>query len=312
VQVIKIGEGLDPAIYDSKVTWSDNSGSIHLYNIITKKDTKISSASANYPAIYENKLVWRDEISGTPRLTVYDISSGTSSYITKNVDDTSIPAIYGNRILWSANYNSSNYNYNVYMQDISTSKQTRIAAGNSPDIYDSKVTYGYEDDEGRNIIVYDINTKKAINIQSGSQLFNPHIYGNKVIWSNLYTRLGFIQMYDLVTEKTIDVTNDNTFSGDPDNPDAGADTGTHARINEDKIVYSKSSNDRFGNAGVYIYDISSAKSTLIYKYPEQVYTTPDIYGNTVVWGIDSSLSNTNDTGIYLSTLKSRSNGLQCK
>ena len=79
----------------------------------------------------------------------------------------------------------------------------------NPDIYDTKITYGYEDEDGRTIAVYDINTKETINVHSSSQIFSPHIYGNKVIWPDFHTRDGYIQMYDLITKKTIDVTSDN-------------------------------------------------------------------------------------------------------
>ncbi|MGB9927557.1 MAG: PKD domain-containing protein [Methanosarcina sp.] len=308
-QITKIGEGRDPAVYDNKVTWSDTSGRIHIYDLITKKDTKISSSSSSHPAIYGNKMVWHDESSGTPRLTVYDIPSGARSYITKDVDSTTIPAIYGNRIVWSANYNETTYNYKVYMRDISTSKQTKIADGNNPDIYNTRIAYGFEDlnVDGRTIAIYDLNAKKTINAYSSSQVFNPRIYGNKVIWSNFYTRSGFIQMYDLVNKNTIDVTSDNTGNTLPgyEGSDAGDDTGTHIDIYGDKIVYSKSGNDQFGCAGVYVYDIPSAKSSPVYIYPRGTYTTPDIYNNTIVWGIDENFGEATDTGIYLYKLEAK-------
>jgi PGF-pre-PGF domain-containing protein len=307
-QVTRIGNGSDPAIYGSKVVWTD-SGVIHVYDLTSKTDTTVSSSAASHPAIYGNKLVWHDESSGVPRLTVYDIPSGARSYITKDVDNYSIPAIYGNRIVWSANYNESSYNYNVYMRDISTSTQTKITEGNSPDIYDTKITYGYEGEDGRIIAVYDINTKETIDIHSSSQVFSPYIYGNKVIWSDFYSRDGYIQMYDLVTKKTIDVTSDNTGNTlsivneyGYDVVDAGDDTGTHININGDKIVYSKSGDDQFGYAGVYVYDIPSVKSTPVYIYPRGTYTTPDIYNDTIVWGIGSSYGGVNDTGIYICDL----------
>ncbi|HEY3361797.1 MAG TPA: PGF-pre-PGF domain-containing protein [Methanosarcina sp.] len=307
-QVTRIGNGSDPAIYGSKVVWTDN-GVIHLYDLTSKTDTTVSSSTASHPAIYGNKLVWHDESSGVPRLTVYDIPSGARSYITEDVDNYSFPAIYGNRIVWSANYNESSYNSNVYMRDISTSTQTKIAEGNSPDIYDTKITYGYEDADGRNIAVYDINTNETINVHSSSQIFSPYIYGSKVIWPNFYSRDGFIQMYDLVTKKTIDVTSDNTGNTLPEYAgvitDAGDDTGTHIDINGDKIVYSKSGNDQFGYAGVYVYDIPSAKSTPVYIYPRGTYTTPDIYNDTIVWGIGSNYDwygAVKDNGIYMSDL----------
>ncbi|MCO5383494.1 MAG: PGF-pre-PGF domain-containing protein [Methanosarcina barkeri] len=304
----RIGNGSDPAIYGSKVAWTD-SGVIHVYDLTAKTDTTVNSSAASHPAIYGNKLVWHDESSGVPRLAVYDIPSGARTYITKDIDDRSIPAIYGNRIVWSANYNESNYNYNVYMRDISTSTQTKIAEGSDPDIYDTKIAYGYEDSYGRTIAVYDINTNETINVHSSSQVFSPHIYDNKVIWPDFYTRGGYIQMYDLITKKTIDVTSDNTGNTlsiindyGYDVVDAGDDTGTHIDINGDKIVYSKSGDDQFGYAGVYVYDIPSAKNTSVYIYPSGTYTTPDIYGNTIVWGIDGNYDIANDNGIYMSDL----------
>ncbi len=184
-QVTRIGNGSNPAIYDSKVVWTD-SGVIHIYDLASKTDTTVNSSAASRPAIYGNKLVWYDESSGTPRLTVYDISSGARSYIIKDVDNRSIPHIYGNRIVWNANYNESDNNYDVYMRDISTSTQTKIAEGNSPDIYNTKIAYDYENEDGRTIAVYDIVTKETINVNSSSQISNPHIYGNKVIWSDFF------------------------------------------------------------------------------------------------------------------------------
>jgi PGF-pre-PGF domain-containing protein len=266
------------------VTWSEDTGSIHVYDLTAQKGTTISSSSSSHPAIYGNKIVWHDESSGTPRLTVYDIPSGARSYITQNVDSTSIPKIYGSRIVWGSNGN-------VYLRDISTSTQTQIAVGISPDIYDTKVVFssGY-------IYMYDITTEKTETIYSDyDELENPHIYGNKVIWSNPYTFMGFIQMYDLVTKNTISVTSDVAWL---DNQQMGDDTGTHTAIYDDKIVYAKISNDQFGNAGVYVYNISTGQSSQVINYPVEVYTTPDIYDNMVVWG-----SETNGNEIYVCNLK---------
>ncbi|AKB78495.1 cell surface protein [Methanosarcina horonobensis HB-1 = JCM 15518] len=305
-QVTRIGNGSDPAIYGSKVVWTDDSV-IHVYDLTSKTDTAVNSSAASHPAIYGNKLVWRDESSGVPRFTVYDIPSGARSYITKDIDNRSIPSIYGNRIVWSANYNESNYNYSIYMRNISTSTQAWIAQGENPEIYDTKIVYSANGRDIRDIFMYDITTKKTELISPySSDLNNPYIYGNKVIWSNFYSRGGFIQMYDLVTKKAIDVTSDNAGNTLPEYAnsyaDAGDDTGTHIDINGNKVVYSKSGDDQFGYAGVYIYDIPSAKSTSVYIYPRETDTTPDIYNDIIVWGIDSSYGGVNDTGIYICDL----------
>jgi beta propeller repeat protein len=190
------------------------------------------------------------------------------------------------------------------MRDMSTSKQTQIAIGNSPDIYGTKIVYASSvevpESDYQGIRMYDICTKKAITICSQGDASAPHIYGNKIIWSDHYTRLGFIRMYDISTNETIDVTSDNAYSGDPDNPDAGDDTGLCYSIYGDKIVYAKCGNDQFGNAGVYMYSISTGQSTPVLNYPKGVYTTPNIYCNTIAWGLDNSYGSNsiNDNGIY--------------
>ncbi len=300
-QVTKIGNGSDPAVYGNKVVWVD-SGIIHVYDLATKTDTRVDSSAASNPNIYGNKLVWYDGSSGTPRLAVYDISTAAKTYITKDVDSWSKPAIYGSRIVWSANGG-------IYMRDISTSTQTRVTDGTDPDIYDTRIAYSYDGIDAEGIYVYDIITNETILARHrDGNLYRPHIYGNKVIWSDFYTRMGYISMYNIDTKETIDVTSDNAGNTlIPDAVDAGDDTGTHIDINGNRIVYSKSGNDQFGYAGVYVYDIPTGQSTPIYNYPREVYTTPDVYGNIVVWGFDTTFGpGTSDRGIYVCDLAAES------
>ena len=81
-QVTKIGDGRDPAIYSSKVAWADLSGVIHLYDLSTKKDIKLSSSAASHPDIYGNKMVWFDTGTGVPRIIIYDIPSKSKTFVT--------------------------------------------------------------------------------------------------------------------------------------------------------------------------------------------------------------------------------------
>lgn len=50
-QITKIGDGRDPAVYGTKVAWADLSGVIHLYDLSTKNDFKLSSSAASHPDI---------------------------------------------------------------------------------------------------------------------------------------------------------------------------------------------------------------------------------------------------------------------
>jgi len=292
VQVTKIGDGRDPAIYNSKVTWADLSGVIHLFDLSTKKDTKLSSSAASHPDIYGNKMVWFDKGSGVPRITIYDIPSGSKTFLTKDISADSVPHIYGTRIVWGANGG-------VYLRDMSTSTQSKIAEGGDTDIYNSKVVYVTDKETNADmptIRMYDVNTKAKTTILTGDHS-QPHIYNTKIIWSDFYTRLGWIQMYDTSSKVEIDVTSNNDENSLPETPyiDAGCDTGTHSCIDGDKIVYSKSGSDQFGRAGVHVYNITSKQSSAVYNYPDGTFTTPEISGKNVVWGMSDD---SNDTGIY--------------
>lgn len=296
-QVTKIGTGYDPAVYGDKVVWT-NGVVIHLYDLNNRTDTTVSSFGASSPAIYDNILVWRDESSGTPRLAVYDIPTATKSYITQNVDQFSKPAIYGDRVVWSADDN-------VYLRNISTSTQAKIGNGSNPDIYDTKVVYySYSEDPEMDITIrmYDIDTKEKVTVNSYGDPNIPHIWDTKVIWSDVYNHQGYIAMYNTSTNETIDVT--HQLDTDPDGNEYGASTGTHIDIYNDKIVYNKCVDDYEGKPGVYVYNITTGQSTLIHEYPEEVYTTPEVYNNTVVWGMDKNYVN-NEAGndIYLCDLE---------
>ncbi len=272
-QYTKIGSGSEPAVDNDKITWTD-SGIVHVYDLTTKKDITISSSAASHPALSGNKLVWRDESTGVPKLTVFDINTRTKSYITKDVDRSSIPAIYGNKIVWSANSG-------VYVSDISTSKQIKIATGSNPDIYGNKVSY--ESDSAGDtpqIYVYDIATKKVVDAsQYGDNMFS-HIYRNKVIWSDFYTRLGNIRVYDLATKQQTEVTTGDDMTG--------YDTGGPTDISGNRIVYLKHNDLASMDLGdVYVYDIATGKSMQLSS--GNTAKTPVISGNVVVWSDSGSI-----------------------
>jgi PKD repeat protein len=305
-QVTKIGDGRDPAIDGTKVVWADLSGVIHLYDLSTKKDTKISSSSASHPDIQGNKMVWFDKGTGVPRITVYDIPSGSKTFLTQDVDDRSIPHIYGNYLVWTANYG-------VYLRYMSPDKnvkswQTRIGNGCDPDIYNTKVVYCADGSDTADIAVYDISSKK-IKIVSPYETYagHSHIYGNKVIWSDFRTRYGYIDLVDIATNEFKEITSDTAGNTLIPGAEAGCDTGTHTSIYGDKIVYCKNVDDQFGYAGVYVYSISTQQNFQIANYPADTFTTPEIYGNNVVWGFgtDFSVTDSADTGIYVYNLGSK-------
>lgn len=266
-QYTKIGNGTAPAINGSKVVWANN-GNIQIYDLITKKDTQVESSAASFPAISGDKVIWNDKNSGAPVLTIYDLNTGEKERITTNVENTSVPAIYGSRIVWS-------FNSTVYMYDISKSSQERIADGNDPDIYQTLIVYDSDSaGDTPQIYLYDILTKKAIDISEYGDNFFPHIYGNKVIWSDFYTRLGNIRMYAIATRQQTEVTTGDDMTG--------YDTGGPTDISDSRIIYLK--HNDLGNmdlGDVYVYNITTGKNRQLTT--GNTAQTPTISGNIAVW-----------------------------
>ena len=289
-EAMKIGTGHDPAIYADKIVWSDN-GSIHLYNQSSGIEIKIRSLNATHPAIYGERLVWHKEEGSRHSLVVYDMLSGDQSCVRCDVDRFSTPAIYGNKIVWSANYNETNLSRNVYMRDVSTSKQRWIALGDDPGIYGFNITYAYYDeDKGHSIALYNITTGEAIRLPYFGDLGSPHIGSEVVIWSDTYTRMGSLAIYDFATQEVTLITSDSDYSGDPENPDCGCDTGFSSAAWEDRIVYIKITNDCHGIPGIYVFNTSTSENTLVFRTEEGVFAKVGVYGDIVVWGISDSYS----------------------
>jgi hypothetical protein len=270
---MKIGSGSEPAIDDGKVVWTDN-GVIHFYDLAAKKDVIIKSSSASHPAISGSKLVWHNESNKVPKLTVYDIKTGAKSHIRKNVDKNSIPAIYDSKIVWNANSS-------IYLRDTSKSIQTKIASGSNPDIYGSKVVYSSDiGGDTPQIYLYNIISKKSTDVSEYGDNYYPHIYRDKVIWSDFYTRLGNVRMYDKSTKQQIEVT-----SGDDT---TGYDTGGATDISGNYIVYLKHNNLANMDSGdVYVYNIATGKSKKLSS--GNTAQTPVISRNTVVWADSGSI-----------------------
>ena len=126
--------------------------------------------------------------------------------------------------------------------------------------------------------MYDIATRKAVDVSEYGVNSYSHIYGNKVIWSDSHTRRGNIRMYDLVTKQQTEVTTGDDMTG--------YDTGGSNDIYRDKVVYVKfhredPSKPDVGIGDIYVYCIPTGRSTLLFA--SNTAKTPVVSGNVVVW-----------------------------
>ena len=198
-QITTNGSANNPSIYENKIVWvvwedswcngtiidkNNNSisrDSICIYDLSTKKETRISTGGRTYnPVIYGDRIIWHDShnsdfTKGTGEVYMYNFSTEKESRISYSEQSSlgSSPAIYGDRIVWQ---DCRNGKEDIYMYNLSTQKETQITtSGNAydPDIYGDRIVYrdnrqrlppgdGYFSD----IYMYDL-TAKPIEPQAG-------------------------------------------------------------------------------------------------------------------------------------------------
>ena len=151
-----------PAIYDTKVVWSqansNNSYDIREYDISTNQTSTITTTSSvSELDTYGNVIVWIE--SGN--VYMYDSASHKKTQVT-NSGNASQPAIYGKWIVYAV---GDPYQGNIYIYEISTAKKTRITTSTmafSPSIYEDKIIYADlrnpEEPDARDIYLYNLSS----------------------------------------------------------------------------------------------------------------------------------------------------------
>jgi beta propeller repeat protein len=198
----------NPSIWSNYIVWQDarNGGSdIYLQNMANKVQTRVTKGfDAECPCVSGNRIVWQDKRNGNWDIYMYEISTKKSTRITTNTKDQTTPSAYGNYIVWTDTRNGGS---DIYLQNLATKVQTKVATnGYSPSIYGNKIVWCTEDDQGVNkIMVYNIPTKKTtVMIGSGMSLLSVSIYGNQVLWNDMFTGM-FTGLYDFSAKKNIEL-----------------------------------------------------------------------------------------------------------
>jgi beta propeller repeat protein/parallel beta-helix repeat protein len=274
-----------PAIYGDKIVFLDDRNGWEYYNICiydlsTSKETHLPASISYYsynswPEIYGDRIVWKAhrnnngtwENSG---IQVYNLSLSKETQIPNSIN-AFYPAIYRDKIVYTDLRDIRSGNADIYMYDLSTSKEIQITTNESwqgyPAIYgDNIVWQDYRNGNSlwskTDIYMYNLSTSTEIQITTSGSASNPKIYGDRIV----YVNGSQIYMYDLSTSKETKVT---AYESRQDNP----------AIYGDRIVWQDSRNR---NADIYMYNLSTHTETQITSNNSDQ-SDPAIYGDRIVW-----------------------------
>jgi hypothetical protein len=278
-EIAEIGTGFVPAIYQDNVVWCDNTGTVHYLNLTDGSDRIVAPTNGSYPHVYGTRVVWIDDSSEKLRLGIYNLSERRVSYVSGEFDELSRPRISGENIVWGAGGI-------VYLYDARSAETRELAKGYDPDVSGDRVVYIARVDRGTVIRVYNAKDDTTLTVPYTGDVYAPHIDGWQVIFAAAYDGSSDLYAYDLAREQLIQVARCDIVSVSPDRPEYEG-LLDKSEIQGGKVVYVKPVSDGFGDAGIWVYDLSTGEKIMPVGLRSIVDLSVDISGNTIVWGYET-------------------------
>jgi len=269
---------IEPVIYDDKILWTSRTDlqidpNFHIfmsvYDINTGTTSQILDSPPDYdeiwPDMYEDYVVFTGfgnySAPDYPEVYLYDLNTDTITQIGDNTllnitHENYFPKIYGDYIVWSANYNDSGSE--IFMHNLNTGTNSQLT--NNPDwssyypnIYGDYIVWtqkqgSFEDSENI-IMLYEISTGTTTQISpSNDGLYDgtPEIHGNYVVWptSSTYNGETNLVLYNLATGTSTEIITD------------GYDN-TRPNLHDDYLVWQKSVVTGHDDDEIYFLDLST-------------------------------------------------------
>jgi beta propeller repeat protein len=209
-------------IYANKIVWHDMDDNITFYDISSNEEIQIATNSYS-PDIYKNNIVYvksyrdlKDPYTMYFSVYLYNLTTKKETQITENSKADYVPAIWGNKLVWSrAEWSTTDQNYstNIYVYDIPTRQISSVSTSgkaSDPDIYGDIIVWSETDNGKTNIYMLDISTHETKQITTSGIAGYPAVYGNRIVYESAYymssVYVSDIYMYDISTGQTTQIT----------------------------------------------------------------------------------------------------------
>ena len=234
---------------------------------------------------------------------VYSLSvEGTSEFpICTESHAQFFPAVYEDFVVWEDNRNG---NWDIYGYNLTTCEEFQITDDSRdqkhPEIFKNTVIWKVEEEEYREYLYgYNLLTQEEFVIARSGKINSSAIYGDIVVWENMWRDKDPIRAFNLSTNQEISVHTRNPFV-------LLTPSQHEPAIYGDIVIWKEGEDDN-----IYGYNLSTGKRFAIATARARAYDKPGsvvpegsrkpaIYGDLVVW-VDCRNGNEDIYGFKLST-----------
>jgi beta propeller repeat protein len=250
-----------------------------------KETMIIGSRLTLSPSIYGNIVTWADTFGNGAAM--YNLTTGNITGLGHAGDS---PSIQGDKITW---WDEDS----VIVYNISTGKEFKIVNASTPAIYGDNLVYvrskyadgqpaSYQSAEYNSLYLYNLSTNEETQLTPYEHAhFGSSIYGNKIVWTqanqvNSSEWSTNISIYDISTKRVSDIGRSGTAAG--------------GKIHGNIIVWVDHKNK---SRDVYMRDIAQHKTRQVTFNGNS--TSPDVYGDRIVWESAYWVGNNLSSDIYM-------------
>ena len=217
-------------------------GVIRVYDLSTDNEytvtpvlSFINKGEMRGPRISGDKIVWLEYGDNSIDVFLYDLTLNIKKQLTNDSVDQLGPVVSGNKVVWQQSQDGNDWD--IYLYDVLTNKEQRIAKGVNPSIsgnkivYEKSIVYGGVSRTG--IYLYDLLTNTEHKIWSSEDYsgLRPVISGDLVVWIGE----GGILIHNLKTNRKSKIST----------------SAERLSISENKIVWMSGQNP---NHDIYFYE----------------------------------------------------------